>query len=96
MNNEFNKYMEEFKKNSLIDKRKICIEQLKLIMIMTNVMCKKYGIDNEVIFNREIIDVKEGNSSEDDFVEAVVAYISSIQNSLCEFNDKLEDVLINK
>lgn len=84
------------KKNSLIDKRKICIEQLKLIMIMTNVMCQKYVIDNEIIFNREIIDAKEGDSSEDDFVEAVVSYVSSIQNSLCDFNDKLDDLLINR
>ncbi len=91
---DFNKYMEEFKGNSLEDKRKIALDQLKIIASLTNTMCEELGVNNNLIVTKDIIEA-EKNVSEDDFVEAVVVYASSIQNSLCDFVDKMTDILEN-
>ena len=90
--NEFNEYFDEFKKDSLENKKKVALDQLKLIAALTNEMCKELNVDNEVIVNKDIIEATD-DCSEEDFVEAVVVYASSIQNSLCDFADKLTDVL---
>ena len=92
---EFNKYMEEFKKNSLEEKRKISLDQLKIIASLTNTMCNELGVKNDLIITKDVLEA-EKNISEDDYVEAVVVYTSSIQNSLCDFIDKMSEILEHK
>ena len=92
---DFNKYMEEFKNYSLSDKKKIALEQLKVITSLTNTMCNELGIDNNPIITKDIVEAHENIESEDEFVEGIVVYASSIQNALCDFIDKLTDILEN-
>lgn len=92
---EFNNYMTEFKKNSLEEKRKISLEQLKIIASLTNTMCNELGVKNDLIITKDVLEA-EKNISEDDYVEAVVVYTSSIQNSLCDFIDKMSEILEHK
>ena len=92
---EFNEYMEDFKKNSLEDKKTIALEQLKLIASLTNKMCEELGIENDLIITKDVAEAEQ-SKSEDDFVEAVVVYASSIQNSLCDFADKATEILETK
>ena len=94
--NEFDKYMEEFKNNSIQEKKEIALEQLKLISVLTNQMCEELSVKNDIIITKDVLEAKNGNCSEEDFVEAVVVYASSIQNSLCDFADKLTEILENK
>lgn len=92
---EFNNYMTEFKKNSLEEKRKISLDQLKIIASLTNTMCNELGVKNDLIITKDVLEA-EKNISEDDYVEAVVVYTSSIQNSLCDFIDKMSEILEHK
>ena len=94
--NEFEQYMEEFKNNSLEEKKSIALEQLKLISGLTNKMCEEVGVKNEIIVTPDIVEATKENSKEEDFVEAVVVYASSIQNSICDFVDKFTEVLEKK
>ena len=94
--NEFEQYMEEFKNNSLEEKKSIALEQLKLISGLTNKMCEEVGVKNEIIVTPDIVEAAKENSKEEDFVEAVVVYASSIQNSICDFVDKFTEVLEKK
>ena len=91
-NEDFNKYMLSFKSRSLKDKQNIIIEQLKMLAILTNSMCKELNVDNEILLNRELIDINKDNYTEDDFAEALIVYINSIQNSLCDYCNKLVSV----
>ena len=93
---EFNNYMKEFKQNSLDEKKRISLDQLKIVASLANTMCNELGIDNNVIVTKDIVEAKEKNITEDDYVEAVVVYTSSIQNSLCDFVDKITEILENK
>lgn len=92
---DINKYMEEFKTYSIDDKRQIALEQLKLISSLSNIMCQELNVQNEVTVTKDTLEAHK-NSTEDDFVEGVVVYASSIQNSLCDFIDKLNELLENK
>lgn len=90
---EFNKYMEEFKNNSLEEKKSIALEQLKILTGLTNKMCEELGVSNEMFITKDLTEAKD---SEEDFVEAVVVYSSSIQKSLCDLVDKITEMLENK
>ena len=93
---DFNNYMNEFKQNSLEEKRKISLDQLKIIASLTNTMCNELGIENDLLVTKDIVEAQGENISEDDYVESVVVYTSSIQNSLCDFVDKMTEILENK
>ena len=92
MQEDFNEYMEFFKSQPLKEKQSIVIEQLKMLMGLTNTMCKELNVDNEILLNKEIADLNKDNYTEDDFAEALIVYINSIQNSLCEYCNKLVSV----
>ena len=94
--NDFNKYMEEFKTNSIQEKKEIALEQLKMINILATNMRENIGAKSEIIIEKNNVEKLDGNCSEDDFVEAVVVYASSIQNSLCDFSDELTGILESK
>ena len=49
------------------------------------------GLSAELLLNKEVLDIKDKNSTEDDFVEAIFVYILSIQELLAsyvDFNEK--------
>ena len=92
MQEDFNEYMEFFKSQPLKEKQNIVIEQLKMLMGLTNTMCKELNVDNEILLNKEIADLNKDNYTEDDFAEALIVYINSIQNSLCDFSNRLSDI----
>ena len=92
MQEDFNEYMEFFKSQPLKEKQSIVIEQLKMLMGLTNTMCKELNVDNEMLLNKEITDLNKDNYTEDDFAEALIVYINSIQNSLCDFSNRLSDI----
>ncbi len=93
---EFKEYMKEFKTYSLEDKRKTTLEQLKLIASLANKMCEEVGAKNEMFVTKDILEAEENLNSEEDYVEGVVVYANSIQNSLCDFIDKMTDILKEK
>ena len=50
-------------------------------------MHQNLGKENTILLNKEVLDVKEGVSSEEDFVEAMFVYILMIQESLASYVD---------
>ena len=76
---DFDNYVEEFKKLSLDEKKKLTIEEFKKIIVLFEKMNQENNNDTEVLFNREILDLNKTNSTEDDYVEAVLIYIYATQ-----------------
>ena len=93
---ELETYMQEYKAKTLEEKKSIALEQLKLLASLTNKMCEEVGIENELFITKDIVEALDKNCSEEDFVEAVVVFASSIQNSLCDFTDKFTEILEEK
>lgn len=93
---DMNQYMEEFKTYSLEEKRKVALDQLKIIASLANIMCEKLNVKNEVIITKDILEAHENTDSDDDFVEGIVVYANSIQESLCDFIEKMTSILEEK
>jgi hypothetical protein len=89
----FNDYMEFFKSLPLKEKQNIIIEQLKMLSTFTDLMCKEYRIPSDLIMNKEVLDVNKEDYTEDDFAEAIIVYINSIQNSLSDYNIGISKML---
>ena len=91
-NENFDEYMQFFKKQSLKEKQSIILEQLKMLTGYTNNMCKSFNIPNDILLNKELLDLKKEEYTQDDFAEALVTYVNSIQNSLNDFVDGLDKI----
>lgn len=90
---EFEEYLNKYKTLSLKEKQNVVIEQLKMLSVLTNQMCTNLNVKNEILLSKELVDLKNENYTEDDFSEAILTLVNSIQNSLCDFNLKLVDIM---
>ena len=86
-------YMTFFKGQTLKEKQSIVYEQLQLLASLTNDMCKNLDIPNEPMLNKELLDLKKEDYTEDDFAEAIIVLINSIQNSICDYANGISDML---
>lgn len=91
-NENFSEYMEFFKSQPLKEKQSIIMDQMKTLAGFTNSLCAEVGAKSEMLINRELIDLKKENYTEDDFAEAVVVLVNSIQNSICDLSNTLADL----
>ena len=85
MKEEFNKYMEGYKTLSLKEKQDLIIKQLKALSSLTHQMCEADEIPNELLLNKQLFDIEKEGYTEDDFAEAVIVLVNSIQNSVCDY-----------
>lgn len=95
MSEDINEYMNFFKNQTLKEKQSIIYEQLQILTGLTNNMCKELNIQNDPILNKEILDLKKDNYTEDDFAEAIIVLINSIQNSICDYSNGIS-ILLDK
>ena len=93
---DFNEYMKEYKTYSLEDKRKVALDQLKILASLTNKMCEELGVENDLNVTKDIVEAQKENASEEDILEGIVVYTSLIQTALCTFVDKFTDILEKK
>ncbi len=93
MNEDINEYMKFFKEQSLKEKQSIIYEQLQMLASFTNNLCNELDIPNEILINRELLDLKKDNYTEDDFAEAIIVLINSIQNSVCDYSNGISQLL---
>lgn len=93
MNENFEEYISFFKEQTLKEKQSIIYEQLQLLAGLTNNLCKELNIPNDILINKELLDLKKDNYTEDDFAEAIIVFINSIQNSICDYSNGISNIL---
>ena len=76
----------------LKEKQGIIIDQLKMLTTLTNRMCKEIGAPNEMIVTRDVSKVGGEDYSADEFADAIITLINSIQDSICDFDIKLQEI----
>lgn len=86
-NNEFNDLVEKYKKLELIEKKRIVEEEIKEFIAVLDKLNSRQGKKTNLLFNREILDLKKEDSTEDDFVEAMYVYINSIKELFASLID---------
>lgn len=93
MNEDINEYMTFFKSQTLKEKQSIVYGQLQMLAGFTNDLCKELNIPNELVLNRELLDLKKDDYTEDDFAEAIIVLINSVQNSICDYANGISKLL---
>lgn len=82
---KLNNYVETYKKLPLNEKKQIVEKEIKDTLALLIQLHSNLGQESEIIFNKEVLDVKNGVSSEEDFVEAMFVYILSMQEMLASY-----------
>jgi len=88
--NDFDNYIEAYKKLNLSDKKNLVENEFYEIMIVLQKLCNNNGKHPKVLYNKEVMDIKKEGSTEDDFVEAVFTYCNSIKELLAEFVESID------
>lgn len=81
----FNSYVKEFKKQSIGVKRKEIIESLKELISVLDVISAKDNLIHNYLRSREITDMQKEIVSEDDFLEALLIYVENVKNMISEY-----------
>lgn len=89
MNENFNKYIEEFKLLPLNEKQKIVEEQSKQLLGFIEKLKIDLNIKDELIFSKEILNT----ITADDFAEAMLVYITMIQESFAKYVDNISNII---
>ena len=84
-NNAFNEYMEAFKALDIPDKRMEIINSVKEINAIIDNLAEKSKIYLGYLKSKEILDMKNGLESEDDFLEALLVYIENFKTLLAQY-----------
>ena len=89
-NEKFDAYIDSYVKLPLAEKKKLVEKQIEEIIIVLTELNKKKGNNTNVLFNREILDIKKETATESDFVEAMFVYFYSIKELLASVIDNIE------
>ena len=84
-NNAFNEYMESFKALDIPDKRMEVINSVKEINAILEMLAKQSEVELSFLKSNEILDMKNGLESEDDYLEALLVYIENFKNLLAQY-----------
>lgn len=95
-NDSFNEYVSAFKKLSLDKKKRLVNKQAKKTLALIEKMKSDFSIEGGILFNREILDLQDENTSDEDFVEAMFVYIYSIQESIAVYFNEISKILYKK
>lgn len=77
-NSKFNEMIEVFKQLPLKNKKEIVQNDFKELIAVL----KEIDKDDYVLYNKEILDVEKEEQTEDDFVEAIYVYLSSVKEMM--------------
>ena len=83
--NYFDAFIEEFKELSLIEKQQQIVKDLKEMIASYQQLCTLSRIENDIIINREVLDINKEAYSEDDYAEAIYVYIQTLKEITANF-----------
>ena len=99
MNYEFNKenfdkIMDEFVQLDNITKRDKIIEEIKFLIAYQSKLCMLNNSNFDLIYNKEISDLNSEDVEEDDFLEALFAYIYILKSAEFQYVNSLASRLL--
>ena len=86
----FAKLMDYYKELPIHVKRKEIIEKIENMILNYSNMCTSLGLVPDMSLKKEMLKINK-NSSEDDFLHAVFAYLNTLEEINAEFINKMCD-----
>ena len=93
MQEEFDSYLAKVKNKSVEEKQRLLFKQLSSIASLTDTMCRTVGINGKLLINDELLNIMKTDYTQDEYITALMAIASSIQESLCDFDEKISDIV---
>lgn len=84
----FNNYINAFKELSVNEKRDELVDSIKELIVIFDEISKQDGIKLDYLQSREILDLNSDNVSEDDYLEACIAYVEIAKDVIGQYLDK--------
>lgn len=86
----FNEYVEKYKNLPLKEKKELVEQEMEELLVVLNALNEKNGDTPDVLYNREILDLKKEDATEADFVEAMFVYSYSIKELIASLINGLD------
>ena len=80
MNNKLNELLEAFVLLDQEKKAKEIVASLKEDISIFKSISDTMGFNNTLVFNREIVDILKENHTMDDYLEAIYAYLKTLED----------------
>lgn len=93
MNEAFNEYVEVFKTLPLAAKKEETIKEMKMLIALLSKLKLDLNIEDNLLLNKEVLDIQKATATEDDFVEAVFVYVNTIKESLADYLEVTTNIL---
>lgn len=87
----FKEYIETFKQLKIVDKRKEIINRINEITAMFDMLATDANVPVSYLKSKEVLELRDGNESEDDYLEALLVYIENAKSVLGQYLLKLAD-----
>ena len=87
----FTNYVNAYKKLPIEKKKEYLLEETKKTLAYAEFVKSELNIEGNILFNREILDYKSGETTEEDLIEAMFVYIISIRENFAETFNKILD-----
>ena len=92
----FSGLMEYYKLLPIQNKRDEIISVLEELISNYSKICTKFGVIPNMSLNKEILNIKREDITEDEFLPALFAYLNSLQDISAQFIDRMSEVIENK
>ena len=81
-NSELNDLIKAFVALPSSEKPQEIISSLREVIVKMVDICRKYGVNTDILLNREMVDVNKDNVTTDDYYEAIFAYLKSLEDAI--------------
>lgn len=92
----FSGLMEYYKLLPTKNKRDEIVGMLEELISNYSKICTKFGVMPDMALNKEILNIKRDDLTEDEFLHAMFAYLNTLQDISAQFIDRMSMVIQDK
>ena len=92
----FSGLMEYYKLLPTQNKRDEISSVLEELISYYSKICTKFGVIPNMSLNKEILNIKRDDLTEDEFLHALFAYLNALQDISAQFINRMSEVIENK
>ena len=92
----FSGLMEYYKLLPIQTKRDEIVIILEELISNYSKICTKFGVIPDMALNKEILNIKREDLTEDEYLHAIFAYLNTLQDISAQFIDRMSEVIESK
>lgn len=92
----FNNLIELYKKLPIDLKRKEILNEVEEMILNYSKICTKLDVMPDMMLNKEMLNINKKDLSEDEFLQALYAYLNTLEDISAQFIEKMNDEIYKK